>query len=67
MVAEWIEIPGGRPSFEIGQPLEIRDGNLLAPSGPGLGVEVDEGAFDRYPWLAGPASVYRLENSGGAP
>ena len=67
MVAEWIEVPATRSCFEIGQPPEIRDGNLLAPSGPGLGVEVDERAFDRYPWIAGPASTYRLENSGGSP
>lgn len=67
MVAEWIEIPHPQSSFEIGPPLEIRDGNLLAPAGPGLGVEVDERAFLRYPWIAGSASVYRLESGGGAP
>ena len=66
MVAEWIEVPVAQSSFDIGQPLEIRDGNLLAPTGPGLGVEVDESAFDLYPWIAGPASLYRLGNSGGS-
>jgi len=30
------------------EPLVIRDGFVKAPEGPGLGVEVDEGALTRY-------------------
>jgi L-alanine-DL-glutamate epimerase-like enolase superfamily enzyme len=32
----------------LNNPPEIRDGNLIVPSGPGIGVEVDEGALKRY-------------------
>ncbi|MEO1020754.1 MAG: hypothetical protein AAFY56_24215, partial [Pseudomonadota bacterium] len=31
----------------------ITDGTLTAPEGPGLGIEVDESAFERYPYVAG--------------
>ena len=33
-------ILAGMPSLE--------DGNLVAPDGPGLGIELDEGAVERY-------------------
>jgi L-alanine-DL-glutamate epimerase-like enolase superfamily enzyme len=29
----------------------VRDGALAIPNGPGLGIEVDEEAFDRYPYV----------------
>lgn len=31
----------------------ITDGTLTAPAGPGLGIEVDESAFERFPYVAG--------------
>ena len=33
----------------VRQPLPIRDGAVSLPAGPGLGVEVDEAAVERYP------------------
>ena len=33
----------------VRQPLPIRDGTVALPHGPGLGVEVDEAAVERYP------------------
>jgi muconate cycloisomerase len=32
----------------ITQPFEYRDGNLVVPSGPGLGIELDEDKVGRY-------------------
>jgi D-galactarolactone cycloisomerase len=29
-------------------PLALRDGRLMLPEGPGLGVAVDEGVVERY-------------------
>ncbi len=42
------------------QPLAIEDGELLLPDGPGLGVEVDESVVERYPYIPGPWSTFRL-------
>ncbi|MBI2194324.1 MAG: mandelate racemase/muconate lactonizing enzyme family protein [Planctomycetes bacterium] len=41
-------------------PLRIEKGDLLLPTGPGLGVEVDESVIERYPYIPGPWSVFRL-------
>jgi L-alanine-DL-glutamate epimerase-like enolase superfamily enzyme len=32
----------------VGNPLVISGGRALVPSGPGLGVELDEDALERY-------------------
>ena len=32
----------------LAERLEVRDGNILVPDGPGLGVEMDEAALERY-------------------
>ena len=42
-------------TFEIG-----RDGCVEPPSGPGLGVEVDESLFDKYPSIDGPGYVVKF-------
>jgi L-alanine-DL-glutamate epimerase-like enolase superfamily enzyme len=41
--------------FEVG-----RDGCVEPPSGPGLGVEVDEALFDQYPAIDGPGYVVKF-------
>jgi L-alanine-DL-glutamate epimerase-like enolase superfamily enzyme len=41
-------------------PLRIEDGDLIMPDGPGLGVEVDEGVIERYPFIPGPWSVVHV-------
>lgn len=38
---------------ELGTPIEIIDGTISAPEGPGLGVEIDEGLIRKYPFIAG--------------
>ena len=42
-------------TFEIG-----RDGCVEPPSGPGLGVEVDESLFEKYPSIDGPGYVVKF-------
>ena len=32
----------------VTQPFEYRDGSLVVPSGPGLGVELDQDKMDSY-------------------
>lgn len=73
-VVEWLEFPcysgPGRPGMYpfplaeeiLTRPLEIRRGELVVPSGPGLGVEVNETVIERYPWIAGPWTWFRLDS-----
>ena len=70
---EWLEYPihrytgrrEGMYPFDLAMDilksrLEIENGDLIVPSGPGLGVEVDESVIDRYPWIPGPWSTFEL-------
>lgn len=38
---------------ELGVPFEITNGEIMAPDGPGLGVEIDERLIDKYPFIPG--------------
>lgn len=38
---------------ELGKPFDIVDGSILAPEGPGLGVDVDERLIEKYPFIPG--------------
>ena len=31
----------------------LKDGCIKVPEGPGLGIEVDESIFEKYPWTMG--------------
>ena len=74
LVAEWLEYPcystptrAGMYPFPLAeeilkQPLEIQHGDLLVPRDPGLGVQVDESVIERYPWIPGPWSSFRLDS-----
>ena len=42
------------------EPLRLEHGDLIMPTGPGLGVEVDEGVLERYPWIPGPWSFFEI-------
>ena len=44
------------------QPLEIHNGELVVPKTPGLGIEVDESVVERYPFIPGPWSFFRLDS-----
>jgi L-alanine-DL-glutamate epimerase-like enolase superfamily enzyme len=73
-VVEWLEYPcyanDGRvgmypfPAADeiLGAELAIEHGELIVPNGPGLGVEIDESVVDRYPFLPGPWSLFRLDS-----
>jgi L-alanine-DL-glutamate epimerase-like enolase superfamily enzyme len=73
-VVEWLEYPcystashAAMYPFPLAaeilkQPLEIVNGQLTAPRGPGLGVEVDESVIERYPWIDGPWSLFRIDS-----
>ena len=73
-VVEWLEYPcyshNGRPGMYpfplaseiLKQPLEIEKGELVVPRGPGLGIDVDESVIEKYPWVAGPWSFFRIDS-----
>jgi L-alanine-DL-glutamate epimerase-like enolase superfamily enzyme len=46
-------------------PLTIEQGDLVVPTGPGLGVEIDESVIWRYPWMEGPWSFFTLTSPPG--
>jgi len=47
------------------EPLDIQRGELTVPKAPGLGVKVDENVIERYPWVPGPWSLFRLDSPPG--
>lgn len=73
-VVEWLEHPcyasAGRagmypfPAAEeiLAEPLVIEDGYLRVPDRPGLGIDVDETVVDRYPFIPGPWSIFRIDS-----
>ncbi len=74
-VVEWLEHPcysnAGRvgmypfPAADeiLAEPLPIENGYLVVPKDrPGLGIEVDERVVDRYPFIPGPWSIFRLDS-----
>ncbi len=74
MVVEWLEYPcystpsrAGMYPFPLAaeilkEPLELNAGDLIVPRTPGLGVEVDERVVERYPWIPGPWSFFRIDS-----
>jgi L-alanine-DL-glutamate epimerase-like enolase superfamily enzyme len=70
---EWLEYPcystparSGMYPFPLAadilkEPLEIDHGDLMVPNKPGLGVDVDEGVIERYPWVEGPWSYFDID------
>jgi L-alanine-DL-glutamate epimerase-like enolase superfamily enzyme len=73
-VVEWLEYPcyasagrAGMYPFPLAgeilkAPLTLERGELVVPRSPGLGVEVDESVIERYPWLPGPWSIFRIDS-----
>jgi L-alanine-DL-glutamate epimerase-like enolase superfamily enzyme len=73
-VVEWLEYPcyaapvrAGMYPFPLAEeilkePLRVENGDLLMPAGPGLGVDVDEGVLQRYPWIPGPWSFFEIDS-----
>ena len=42
------------------EPVSIEEGEMIIPDGPGLGTEADESVVERYPYIPGPWSTFRL-------
>jgi L-alanine-DL-glutamate epimerase-like enolase superfamily enzyme len=73
-VVEWLEYPvyahrGVKVLYEwplaeeiLAEPLEVRDGQLVVPREPGLGIAVNEGVIEKYPWVPGPWSTFSLHS-----
>ena len=73
-VVEWLEYPcyanNGKPGMYpfpisdeiLAAPLELEGGHLIVPKGHGLGVEIDESVIEKYPFIPGPWSFFRLQN-----
>jgi L-alanine-DL-glutamate epimerase-like enolase superfamily enzyme len=73
-VVEWLEYPCysnfGRPGMYpfpladeiLREPLAIEGGDLIVPNKPGLGVEIDESVFEKYPFIPGPWSFFRIDS-----
>ena len=73
-VVEWLELPcyanqgrAGMYPFPLADdilrdPLPIENGHLTVPRGPGLGIEVNEEVIDRYPFIPGPWSFFRIDS-----
>lgn len=74
MVVEWLEYPcystpsrAGMYPFPLAaeilkEPLQLDAGDLIVSRAPGLGVEVDERVVERYPWIPGPWSFFRIDS-----
>ena len=73
-VVEWLEFPcyancdrAGMYPFPLADEilsdrLEIEDGHLIVPDAPGLGIDVDESVIERYPFIPGPWSFFRIDS-----
>ena len=73
-VVEWLEFPcysdGNRtgmypfpPAREIlKDPLTVEQSQLVVPREPGLGIQVNEAVIEKYPWIPGPWSYFRIDS-----
>jgi hypothetical protein len=44
----------------LSEPLAIENGHLIVPNGPGLGIEIDESVIQKYPFIPGPWSFFKI-------
>lgn len=75
-VVEWLEYPvyatsGRRVMYPfalaeeiLAAPLAIESGELIVPDAPGLAVDVDERTIEKYPFIPGPWSFFRIDSPG---
>lgn len=73
-VAAWLEFPCyshlGRPGMYpfpladelLREPLSIEHGDLVVPKSPGLGIEINERVIEKYPFIPGPWSYFRIDS-----
>lgn len=72
-VVRWLEYPcyanDGKPGMYpfalaqeiLSEPLCINEGYLHLPDRPGLGVRINEAVLEKYPYLPGPWSFFRID------
>ena len=73
-VVEWLEFPCYSSANSPGMypfaaateilkdPLEIEEGYLIMPDGAGLGITIDERIVEKYPFIQGPWSYFKIDN-----
>ena len=73
-VVEWLEYPcysapgkAGMYPFPLADeilasPLQIENGELIVPDGPGLGIDIDERVIEKYPFIPGPWSLFQIDS-----
>jgi L-alanine-DL-glutamate epimerase-like enolase superfamily enzyme len=73
-VVEWLEYPcysnsgrAGMYPFPLAdeimrEPFAIENGDLIVPQGPGLGIEIDERVIEKYPFIPGPWSFFKIDS-----
>jgi L-alanine-DL-glutamate epimerase-like enolase superfamily enzyme len=73
-VVEWLEYPcyssPGKPGMYpfplsdeiLTEQLEINKGILKVPDGPGLGITINEGIIEKYPFISGPWSFFHQDS-----
>jgi L-alanine-DL-glutamate epimerase-like enolase superfamily enzyme len=73
-VVEWLEHPchanAGRKGMYpfpladeiLSEPLPIEKGYLKVPNGKGLGIDVNEKVIEKYPFIPGPWSFFRIDS-----
>jgi hypothetical protein len=44
------------------EPFEIDRGDLIVPKTSGLGIDVDERVIEKYPFIPGPWSLFRIDS-----
>ncbi|MCP4263875.1 MAG: mandelate racemase/muconate lactonizing enzyme family protein [Planctomycetes bacterium] len=47
----------------LSEALEIEDGYLVLPEGNGIGIEINESVIEKYPFIQGPWSVFKLDST----
>ena len=59
-----VEFPTGEHETPfLARPIQARDGHVEVPSGPGLGVEINEEAIRRFPYAASGAKPFVLHGT----
>jgi L-alanine-DL-glutamate epimerase-like enolase superfamily enzyme len=73
-VVEWLEYPcyshREHPAMYpfpladeiLSEALEIGNGYLALPDGPGMGIDVNEAVIEKYPFVPGPWSIFELDS-----
>ncbi len=71
---EWLEFPcysnDGKPGMYpfpladeiLAEPLTIENGNLVVPDTAGIGLKVDESVIEKYPFIPGPWSIFKIDS-----